>query len=119
MDEAELLLWRIERLQAAVDRLEGGNLTTFGKRMGWADGSYVGQMLRGTRPITEKLIRKIESELPGWFEADFRDWPDSKEHQLRIELLNRDVPEHVLQTFLDLIKQYPPKNRVASGGNNR
>lgn len=59
MTDDELTLWRIERLQAAIDRLDGGNLNAFGRRMGWKDGSYVGQMLRGTRAITEKFTRPV------------------------------------------------------------
>lgn len=113
MDEAELLLWRVERLRAAIDKLEDGNISAFGRRMGYEDGSYIGQMLRGTRPVAEKFIRKFEEEqsLPDWF--DHRVRHEGAEYQLRIELLNRQIPDHVLQTFLDVVKQYPPRKRVA------
>jgi hypothetical protein len=115
MDEAELLLWRIERLQAAIDRLDDGNLNSFGRRMGWKDGSYVGQMLRGVRAISEKFIRRFEQDtgLTGWFNPDVARPPDSLEYQLRIELLNRTVPDHVLQTFLDVVKTYPLRKKTA------
>lgn len=107
MDEAELLLWRIERLQAAIDRLDGGSLNAFGRRMGWSDGSYVGQMLRGTRAISDKFVRRFESDtgLVGWFDPDIQH--DGMEQQLRVELISREVPEHVLQTFLDVVRGYP------------
>lgn len=113
MDEADLLLWRIERLQAAIKRLDDGNLNAFGRRMGFADGSYIGQMLRGTRAISEKFVRKFEEEnrLPGWFDPEIRH--EGLEYQLRTELLNRAIPDHVLQTFLDVVRQYPPRKRVA------
>lgn len=112
MDEAELLLWRIARLQAAIDRLDGGNLNAFGRRMGWSDGSYVGQMLRGARAISEKFVRKFESEtgLQGWFDPSQAGAEDSLEYQVRTEIAVRAVPEHVLQTILDLVRGYPKRN---------
>lgn len=115
MDEAELILWRIERLQAAIDRLDEGNLNSFGRRMGWKDGSYVGQMLRGARAISEKFIRRFETDtgLTGWFDPEVGRSPDSLEYQVRIELLNRAVPDHVLQTFLDVVKTYPLRKKAA------
>lgn len=113
MDEAELILWRIDRLKAAIDELDEGNYNSFGRRMGWADGSYVGQMLRGTRAISEKFIRKFESITgrDGWFNPETA--PDSKEYLLRNELASREVPDHVLQTMLDLVKGYPPRKKAA------
>jgi hypothetical protein len=111
MDEAELLLWRIERLQAAIDRLDEGNLNAFGRRMGWSDGSYVGQMLRGARAISEKFVRKFESEtgLRGWFDPTQAQREDSLEYQVRTEIAMRSIPEHVLQTILDLVRGYPKR----------
>jgi hypothetical protein len=115
MDDAELLLWRVQRLDEAISHLDEGNLLAFGKRMGWADGSYTGQMLRGTRPITEKFIRRFEyvTGLDGWFDPEVQGREDSLEQKVRAELLSREVPEHVLQTFLDLVRNYPRRKRVA------
>lgn len=112
MDDADLLLWRIDRLQAAIDRLDGGNLNAFGRRMGWIDGSYVGQMLRGARAISEKFVRKFEAEtgLSGWFDPLQAEGGDSLEYQVRIEIAARAVPEHVLQTILDLVRGYPKRH---------
>ena len=74
MDEAQIQAWRIERLRAAIDKLTEGNITAFGKRLGYRDGAYIGQMLRGDRPISEKTIRAVEA-LPGlarWFERGLK-----------------------------------------------
>lgn len=74
MDEAQIQAWRIERLRAAIDKLTEGNITAFGKRLGYRDGAYIGQMLRGERPISEKTIRAVEA-LPGlsrWFERGLK-----------------------------------------------
>lgn len=74
MDETQLQAWRIERLRAAIDKLTEGNITAFGKRLGYRDGAYIGQMLRGDRPISEKTIRAVEA-LPGlarWFERGLK-----------------------------------------------
>lgn len=114
--EGELTLWRIQRLQAAIDRLDAGNLNAFGRRMGFKDGSYIGQMLRGSRPITEKFVHKVESipQMAHWFDDDQRsEQSGSIEYQIRTELLQRDVPEHVLKTILDLVSHCPPKRKVA------
>lgn len=113
--EGDLTLWRIERLQAAIDRLDGGNLNAFGRRMGFRDGSYVGQMLRGTRPITEKFVLKLQSipQMDGWFDPDHSGQGNSFEARIRTELLQREVPEHVLKTILDLLTHCPPRQKVA------
>lgn len=114
--DGDTTLWRIERLQAAIDRLDEGNLNAFGRRMGFKDGSYIGQMLRGTRPITEKFIRKVESipNMVGWFDRDHAtEQKDSIEARIRTELLQRQVPDHILQTILDLLTHCPPKRKVA------
>jgi hypothetical protein len=115
MDDADLLLWRMERLRAAIDRLDDGNLNSFGRRMGWKDGSYVGQMLRGSRAISEKFVRKIEAlpQMDGWFDPGLAADDGDLEHRIRAELLRRDVPEHVLKTILDLVTSCPPKRKVA------
>lgn len=59
--------WRIERLAAMVER-EGGKAPA-GRKLGYKDGAFVGQMLRGERPITEKTVNAVHA-LPGytgWF----------------------------------------------------
>jgi hypothetical protein len=67
MDLDELLMWRRERLQALASKL-GGN-AALGRRLGYKDGAFVGQMIKGLRPITEKTIQTIHemSEARGWF----------------------------------------------------
>lgn len=115
MDEADLFLWRRERLKAVIERLDSGNLNSFGRRMGWKDGSYVGQMLRGTRAVSEKLVRKIEA-MPGyseWFNPELAGDDPGLMTLVRRELDVRDVPEHALQTFLETIRNYPPKRKAA------
>lgn len=114
--EGDLTLWRVQRLQAAIDRLESGNVNAFGRRMGLKDGSYIGQMLRGTRPITEKFVRKLEAipQMAGWFDPNQNPQQESSlEQRIRTELLQREVPEHVLKTILDLVTHCPPRRKVA------
>ncbi len=68
--ESELGLYRRERLDALARELFGNNRAECGRALGYQDGSYVGQMIRGKRTITEKTIRKAE-KLPkahGWFD---------------------------------------------------
>lgn len=54
--------WRRERMRALAKQ-SGGN-AALGRALGWRDGAYVGQMIGGVRPITEKIIEKAE-KLPG------------------------------------------------------
>jgi len=67
MDMDELLGWRRERLQALADKL-GGN-AALGRLLGYRDGAFVGQMIKGSRPISEKTIAAIHEmhEARNWF----------------------------------------------------
>lgn len=62
--------WRQKRL-SDLARLKGGN-ASLGRLLGYNDGAYVGQMISGHRPITEKLIKKVHDlhGLSGWFERN-------------------------------------------------
>jgi len=64
----QIQAWRVQRLQAMA-RKEGGN-SALGRRLGYRDGAFVGQMLRGERPISERTVLAIH-DLPGyagWFD---------------------------------------------------
>lgn len=67
MEEHQIQAWRIERLAAMVER-EGGKAPA-GRKLGYKDGAFVGQMLRGERPITEKTVLAVHalSGYAGWF----------------------------------------------------
>ena len=60
--------WRRKRLEAAAEK--AGGKAALGRLLGYQDGSLVGQMLRGERPITEKTTKKLEEQLgyAGWFD---------------------------------------------------
>jgi hypothetical protein len=69
MNELEIQALRVARLREAIDKVSAGNKTAFGRRLGYADGAFIRQMLSGDRAVTEKTIRQIEA-LPGmteWF----------------------------------------------------
>lgn len=68
MDENEIQVWRMQRLEAMVER-EGGKAAT-GRKLGYRDGAFVGQMLRGDRPISEKTVLAVHalSGYAGWFD---------------------------------------------------
>jgi len=69
MDTDALVAHRIARLEAAIEKVAGGNKSDFGRRLGYKDGGLVFQMLAGKRPITEKTILQIEGlhGMAGWF----------------------------------------------------
>jgi hypothetical protein len=62
--------WRQERL-TELARIKGGK-AVLGRLLGFRDGAYIGQMIDGHRPITEKLIDKVQGlhGLGTWFFKD-------------------------------------------------
>jgi len=69
MNEALIAEQRRERLSKAIDHLTQGDRSAFGRRLGFKDGAFIRQMLSGSRAISEKTIRVIESlpGMTGWF----------------------------------------------------
>jgi len=68
MSEQNLQDWRRQRLHEMALR-EGGNLA-LGRKLGYTSGAFIGQMLRGERPISEKTVFAVQ-KLPGyggWFD---------------------------------------------------
>jgi len=71
MNRQAVIDHRKERLQALVDQKFGGSKAELGRALGYKDGAFVGQMLRGDRPISEKTIEQIHGLPAGknWFSA--------------------------------------------------
>lgn len=71
MDEIALQLHRRKRLEQAIASLAAGNVTAFGRLLGYRDGAFVRQMLAGTRAVSDKTVRAIEAHygMGGWFSA--------------------------------------------------
>lgn len=68
--------WRIRRLRALLEHPDFGNVkAALGRALGFTGGAYVRQMLDGERPITEKLIEKVETMQGGRYACWF-DEPD-------------------------------------------
>jgi SOS-response transcriptional repressor LexA len=61
--------WRRKRLSDAAEK--AGGKAALGRLLGYVDGAFVGQMINGIRPVTEKTVNALEA-LPGytsWFRA--------------------------------------------------
>ncbi len=62
---------RVERFRALLDQHFAGVKIEMGRALGWRDGAYVRQIVEGERPVSEKLIAKIETmnggRYRGWF----------------------------------------------------
>jgi hypothetical protein len=63
--------WRQERLKALAAKI--GSKAELGRLLGYRDGAFVGQMLAGIRPITEKTVQAAE-KLRGPNGESFRGW---------------------------------------------
>jgi hypothetical protein len=98
METDDIQLHRRERLAAARDKA-GGN-AALGRLLGYLDGSYVGQMLRGERPIKEDTVAKLESK-PG-----FNSWFDSPVPATPA-MLFRDLSAFEAQ-LVTLFRKLPP-----------
>lgn len=69
VDLDEISAFRRQRLLDFVNLKYEENKAYLGRALGYRDGAYIGQMIRGERPITEKTIAQI-NDLPGgtgWF----------------------------------------------------
>ncbi|MDR5761928.1 S24 family peptidase [Caballeronia sp. LZ035] len=71
MNELELNNLRVSLLRAAIDRVSNGNISEFGRRLGYKDGAFIRQMLNSNRAVSEKTIRSVEAipGLRGWFSS--------------------------------------------------
>jgi hypothetical protein len=67
MVEDAIQAWRRERLRALAAKFDGN--AKLGRALGYRDGAYVGQMITGIRPITEKTVLAAEQlqGARGWF----------------------------------------------------
>ncbi len=81
MNSNEIAEHRKLRLQQFCDLVFSGKKSSLGRALGYRDGAFIGQMLRGERPITEKTVNQIH-ELPGgysWFTGEVSIAPQTKE----------------------------------------
>jgi len=58
-----------DRLEQAVGLFDGGSADAFGRRIGYANGGYIREVLLGKKPVREALIDRVhgKSELADWF----------------------------------------------------
>lgn len=103
MDGDALQQWRRERLRALAKKL-GGN-APLGRALGYRDGAFVGQMISGVRPITEKTVTAAE-QLPGargWFQREGAPVSRPAEKGVVFEELNAEEKAFIedFRTILD------------------
>lgn len=114
---------RIAALRGLILQRFGGNKAALGRALGFRDGSLIGQMERGERPITEKMIEKIET-LPGcgdWFNSNSHStgasgavaaqapalpaWPFKPELYARLMRLSPAERFHIEMAVVEAIKR--------------
>ena len=114
---------RIAALRELIRMRFGNNKAALGRALGFRDGSLIGQMERGERPITEKMIEKIES-LPscgGWFSSNLHSaapeeavatpapplpaWPFRPELHARLMRLSAAERFHIEMAVLEAIER--------------
>ena len=72
MDKLPTADHRKTLLRELLDLRYGGSKAGLGRALGYRDGAFVGQMLRGERPISEKTVDQIHAipHLAGWFAGE-------------------------------------------------
>jgi hypothetical protein len=98
--------YRIERLQAAVNKRCDGNVSAFGRLLGYKDGAFVRQMLAGTRAISEKTVDAVES-LPGlenWFSTKHGKPTQATERETQLHVVERPAPHAEPKANLELLR---------------
>ena len=73
--------------------------TALGKKLGYADGAYIGQMLSGLRPISEKFVQKVHA---------VRDFAGTLPRSLRKSLILGARGVFSLRTAKDLLQYLGP-----------
>ena len=106
MEKEALENFRRERLAALAVHM--GGRAALGRALDYIDGAYVGHMIKGLRPITEKTIIQCE-QLPGasgWFsDTKYQERALSKEvitAIARLEPTEVRRIENLLRGMLDL-----------------
>lgn len=116
MDEETLQAWRRTRLEALANQL--GGKAELGRKLGYEDGSFVGQMIKGLRPITEKTVRAAEA-----IDRRFRNWfaflppdqmPTPAEKYVNVLRDLEDIPPGRRARLLDEIQQAAEEAREAA-----
>lgn len=107
MTEIDLSEYRRQRLAELVRVKFAGNKAEAGRALGFRDGAYVSQMLKGIRPITEKFIAGAHAAtgLAGWFNVPIANY----ENQLRT---GERLPSYTPAIELDANPDYPTVRRV-------
>lgn len=71
MLDEDVIQWRRRRLRELRELPDFGTQASLAQALGQSDGSYIGQMERGTRAITEKTVAQLEAlrggKFAGWF----------------------------------------------------
>ena len=59
------------RLQEAVDHFSAGSADEFGRRLGYTNGGYIREILRGVKPLRSAVVDRMEAVkgMGGWFDS--------------------------------------------------
>jgi hypothetical protein len=115
VNDEQLQAWRRTRLEALANKL--GGKAALGRKLGYVDGAFVGQMISGLRPVTEKTIRAAEAlqGCRGWFSflpPEEMPSPADKYAQVLRDL--EDIPPPRRHRLLDEIQEAADQAREAA-----
>ena len=105
--------WRRDRL-ALLATAKGGK-AALGRMLGYKDGGFVGQMIDGHRPITEKTVSAAE-KLPGaahWFDSPIPTNMGADEGQNTVKMLS--LPSATTDRTDVVISQYETGGAMGHG----
>lgn len=115
MNEALLAEQRRELLSKAINHLTQGDRSAFGRRLGFKDGAFIRQMINGSRAVSEKTIRHIESipGMSGWFTQAEGDQPRASTLPLSPDISPGDIASRYhtasapVQRIVELVLRQP------------
>lgn len=103
---------RLDALRALV--AQWGGAAHLGRKLGYANHSYVSQLLSGFRPLTEKAARSIEAKLDlaaGWMDQDVG--PNGKPKPAAIDVDRMALCVSVVAACLEEARISPAPAKVA------
>lgn len=106
MDLQDVMEWRKKRLKELCSPKAFGTRADLGRALGYTDGSYIGQMIRGDRAITEKTIDEIEKlrngSFRGWFTPPIQGVKMTEPTKLTEVVISSDMPFLAWENLMQL-----------------
>lgn len=100
--------WMRRRLQEAVDKLADESADKLGRLMGYTNGGFVREILKGTKPVGKAIVTRI-NRVPGgldWFKTDEEKALEEAKGRVGKEMSTEGVPPGTSPQALNLARRF-------------